>query len=286
MIPAPFAYHRPQSLQEAIGLLAQHGEDTRVVAGGHSLIPMMKLRLAKPEQLVDLQDLRELRGIRNEAGTLVIGAMTTQHELIGSELLAASCPIIRETALAIADPQVRCCGTLGGNLANGDPGNDMPAVMLALGATYRVQGRQGERDIPARDFYLGVYSTALLDGEILTSIHILTPADRHGWAYEKQKRKVGDYATAAAAVVLTMAGASCTSAAIALTNLADTPLFAEHAGEALVGTAIDEAVGEAARRAQRITSPAADGHGPVEFRVHVAGVMVRRAIVRARERAG
>ena len=131
MIPAPFEYHRPQSLREAIGLLAEHGEDARVVAGGHSLIPMMKLRLAKPERLVDLQDLSELRGIRSEPGTLVIGAMTTQHELITSDLLAAGCPIIRETALVIADPQVRYCGTLGGNLANGDPGNDMPAVMLA-----------------------------------------------------------------------------------------------------------------------------------------------------------
>ena len=187
MIPASFEYHRPQSLHEAIGLLAQHGDDARVVAGGHSLIPMMKLRLAKPGQLVDLQDLSELRGIHNEAGMLVIGAMTTQHELIGSEQLAGSCPIIRETALVIADPQVRYCGTLGGNLANGDPGNDMPAVMLALGAIYRVQGPHGQRDIPARDFYRGVYSTALLDGEILTAIHIPVPAGGHGWAYEKQK---------------------------------------------------------------------------------------------------
>jgi len=287
LIPAPFAYHRPQSLQQAISLLAEHGQDARVVAGGHSLIPMMKLRLAKPGQLVDLQDLSELRGIRSESGTLVIGAMTTQHQLIGSERLASSCPIIRETALVIADPQVRYCGTLGGNLANGDPGNDMPAVMLALGAIYRAQGPRGERDIPARDFYRGVYSTALLDGEILTSIHIPIPAVRHGWAYEKQKRKVGDYATAAAAVILTMAGGTCASAAIALTNLADTPLFAQHAGEALVGTGIDEAaMAEAARRAQRITSPSPDGHGPVEFRVHVAGLMVRRAIARAKKRAG
>ena len=287
MIPAQFEYHRPQSLHEAIGLLAQHGDDARVVAGGHSLIPMMKLRLAKPGQLVDLRDLSELRGIHNEAGTLVIGAMTTQHELIGSEQLAGSCPIIRETALVIADPQVRYCGTLGGNLANGDPGNDMPAVMLALGAIYRVQGPHGQRDIPARDFYRGVYSTALLDGEILTAIHIPVPAGGHGWAYEKQKRKVGDYATAAAAVVLTMAGGACASAAIALTNLSDTPLFAQHAGEALVGTSVDEAaIAEAARRAQRITSPSADVRGPVDFRVHVAGVTVRRAVARAKARAG
>ena len=287
MIPAPFAYHRPRSLQDAIGLLAEHGENVRVVAGGHSLIPMMKLRLARPEHLVDLQDLTELRGMRSEPGTLVIGAMTTQHELIGSELLIAKCPILRETSLQIADPQVRYCGTLGGNLANGDPGNDMPAVMLALDANNRVRGPSGGRDIPARDFYKGIYSTALADGEILTSLRIPLPTEGHGWAYEKQKRKVGDYATAAAAVVLTMSGGACTSAAIALTNVADTPLLAQHAGEALVGTNVDEpAIAEAARRAQQIANPSADGRGPVDFRIHVAGVMVRRAIARAKQRAG
>ena len=286
MIPAPFAYHRPRSLQDAIGLLAEHGENVRVVAGGHSLIPMMKLRLAKPEHLVDLQDLTELRGMGSEPGTLVIGAMTTQYELIGSELLAAKCPILRETSLQIADPQVRYCGTVGGNLANGDPGNDMPAVMLALDAIYRVRGPSGERDIPARDFYKGIYSTALADDEILTSLRIPLPAEGHGWAYEKQKRKIGDYATAAAAVVLTVSGGACTSAAIALTNLADTPLLAQRAGEALVGTNVDEpAIAEAARRAQQIANPSADGRGPVDFRIHVAGVMVRRAIAQAKQRA-
>ena len=286
MIPAPFAYHRPRSLQDAIGLLAEHGENVRVVAGGHSLIPMMKLRLAKPEHLVDLQDLTELRGMGSEPGTLVIGAMTTQYELIGSELLAAKCPILRETSLQIADPQVRYCGTLGGNLANGDPGNDMPAVMLALDAIYRVRGPSGERDIPARDFYKGIYSTALADSEILTSLRIPLPAEGHGWAYEKQKRKIGDYATAAAAVVLTVSGGACTSAAIALTNVADTPLLAQRAGEALVGTNVDEpAIAEAARRAQQIANPSADGRGPVDFRIHVAGVMVRRAIAQAKQRA-
>jgi len=286
MIPAPFAYHRPRSLQDAIGLLAEHGENVRVVAGGHSLIPMMKLRLAKPEHLVDLQDLTELRGMGSEPGTLVIGAMTTQYELIGSELLAAKCPILRETSLQIADPQVRYCGTVGGNLANGDPGNDMPAVMLALDAIYRVRGPSGERDIPARDFYKGIYSTALADSEILTSLRIPLPAEGHGWAYEKQKRKIGDYATAAAAVVLAVSGVACTSAAIALTNVADTPLLAQRAGEALVGANVDEAaIAEAARRAQQIANPSADGRGPVDFRIHVAGVMVRRAIAQAKQRA-
>ena len=286
MIPAPFAYHRPQSLAEAVGLLAQGGEEARVVAGGHSLVPMMKLRLAKPQQLVDLQDLRELRGIGVEGATLVIGALTTQHELIGSEIIAARCPIVRETALTIADPQVRYCGTIGGNLANGDPGNDMPAVMLALDATYRVAGSAGERDIPARDFYRGIYATALADGEILASVRIPLPGEGHGWAYEKQKRKVGDYATAAAAVVLSIAGGHCTAAAVALTNLADTPLYAREAGAALVGTRLDEtAIAEAVRRARAIASPAADLRGPVEFRVHVAGIMVQRAILRAKARA-
>jgi carbon-monoxide dehydrogenase medium subunit len=287
MIPAPFAYHRPQSLAEAIGLLAQGGEEARIVAGGHSLVPMMKLRLARPQQLVDLQDLGELRGVRLEGGTLVIGAMTTQHELIGSEIVAAQCPILRETALAIADPQVRYCGTLGGNLANGDPGNDMPAVMLALDAVYRVAGPRGERDIRAREFYRGIYATALADGEILTAIRIPVPATGHGWAYEKQKRKTGDYATAAAAVVLSMVDGGCTAAALALTNLGDTPLLAHAAGAALVGTQVDDAaIAAAARHARAIASPAADLRGPAEFRVHVAGIMVQRAILRAQERAG
>jgi aerobic carbon-monoxide dehydrogenase medium subunit len=288
MIPAPFAYHRPRSVDEAIALLAQHGqEEARVVAGGHSLIPMMKLRLARPAHLVDLQDLDELRGIRSEPDAVVIGAMTTQHEMIGSELLAASCPIIPETSLQIGDPQVRYCGTLGGNVANGDPGNDMPAVMVALDATYRVEGPQGERDVPAREFYRGIYSTALAEGEILLSVRIPTPAVGHGYAYEKQKRKTGDYATAAAAVVLTMSSGVCSSAAIALTNVADTPLFAKNASDAVVGTGLDEAaIAEAVRRARSIANPSADGRGPAEFRIHVAGVMVRRALMRAKERAG
>jgi aerobic carbon-monoxide dehydrogenase medium subunit len=286
MIPAPFDYHRPRSVDETLALLAQHGEDARVVAGGHSLIPMMKLRLARPAHLLDLRDLDELRGIGSEADALVIGAMTTQHEMIGSALLAAKCPIIRETSLQIGDPQVRYCGTLGGNVANGDPGNDMPAVMMALDATYRVKGPQRERDLSAREFYRGIYSTALGEGEILVSVRVPTPPAGHGWAYEKQKRKTGDYATAAAAVVLRMSGGACASAAIALTNVADTPLFAKVAGDAVVGTGLDEAaISEAVRHACAIASPSADGRGPADFRTHIAGVMVRRALMRAKERA-
>jgi carbon-monoxide dehydrogenase medium subunit len=286
MIPASFAYHRPRSLEEALGLLAQHGEDARVVAGGHSLIPMMKLRLARPEHLVDLQDLDELRGIRSEPDAVIIGAMTTQHELIGSDLLSARCPIMREAALQIADPQVRYCGTLGGNLASGDPGNDMPAVMIALDARYRLKRQDADHEVAARDFYRGVYSTALQSNEILVSISIPAPAEGHGYAYEKQKRKVGDYATAAAAVMLTMSGGACISAAIALTNVDERPLFAKDAGDAVLGTAVDDtAISEAVRCALVIARPSADGHGSVEFRTHIAGVMVRRALMHAKERA-
>src|SRR5712671_8195126 len=285
MIPASFEYHRPRSLDEAIAILASHGDDIRIVAGGHSLIPMMKLRLAQPGQLVDLQDLGELRGI-DAGSTIVIGAMTTQHALITSAALAATVPILRETSLQIADPQVRYCGTLGGNVANGDPGNDMPAVMMTLDASYRIKGKAGERDVPARDFYQGAYATLLEDGQILTSVRIPAPADGHGYAYEKQKRKIGDYATAAAAVMLEMSGGACVSAAIALTNVGETPLFAKDAGDAVLGTSLDDAaIAEAARRAQAIAKPSPDGRGPADFRAHVAGVMVRRAIARARERA-
>ena len=286
MIPAPFAYHRPRSLDETLGLLAQHGEDARVVAGGHSLIPMMKLRLARPEHLVDLQDLQEVRGILSEHDVVIIGAMTTQRELIGSELLTARCPIIREAALQIADPQVRYCGTLGGNVVNGDPGNDMPAVMMALNARYRLKGQSGEREVAARDFYQGVYSTALQSEEILVSISIPMPDEGHGYAYEKQKRKVGDYATAAAAVMLKMSGGACVSAATALTNVGETPLFAKDAGDAVLATTVDDtAISAAVRCARAIANPSADGHGSVEFRTHIAGVMVRRALMLAKERA-
>jgi aerobic carbon-monoxide dehydrogenase medium subunit len=286
MIPAPFDYHRPRSLDEAIGLAARLGEDARFVAGGQSLIPMMKLRLATPAHLIDLQDLSELRQIRSEGATIVIGALVTQRELIQSRQLAADCPVIAETSAQISDPQVRYCGTLGGNVANGDPGNDMPAVMMALGASYRAKGPSGERDIAAQDFYKGLFATALRPGEVLTQIRIPTPAKGHGWAYEKQKRKTGDYATAAAAAILTMSGGRCASASIALTNVADTALYAAAAGQALVGSPLDEAaVAAALKHATAIAAPAADGRGPADFRRYVAGVMVRRAIARAKSRA-
>jgi len=286
VIPGAFAYHRPKSVKEAVVLLADLGEDARPLAGGHSLIPMMKLRLAAPSHLVDLGGIGELRGIRADGGDIVIGAMATQHELIADAMLAAKLPILRETALLIADPQVRYVGTLGGNVANGDPGNDMPAVMLCLGATYHVAGKGGERKIAARDFYEGAYLTALEPGEMVTAIRIPVPPQGHGAAYEKLKRKVGDYATAAAAVILTQSQGRVATCSIGLTNVADTPLWAEQAAKIVVGSALDAAtVKKAAAAAEAIASPASDNRGPAQYRKKMAGVMVARALTRAKSRA-
>jgi carbon-monoxide dehydrogenase medium subunit len=286
MIPGSFAYHRPSSIGEAVGLLAEFGDDGRALAGGHSLIPMMKLRLAAPAHLVDLAGIDALKGIREDGGDIVIGAMTTQHELGRSDLVAQKLPILRETSLQVADPQVRYLGTLGGNIANGDPGNDMPAVMLCLGAGYEIAGKGGEHRIAARDFYQGAYVTALANGDVVTAIRIPAPPAGHGYAYEKLKRKIGDYATAAAAVVLTMSGGEVASCSVGLTNVAETPLWAEQAGKILVGSALDpDTVKRAVAAAEAITSPASDGRGPAHYRTKMAGVMLARALARARERA-
>lgn len=286
MIPGAFDYHQPESLPDACRLLADLGEDARVVAGGHSLIPMMKLRMAVPEHLIDLQKIDTLRGVTVEGDMITIGAMTTQSEVIASDGLAQHCPILRETSLQIADPQIRNLGTIGGNVANGDPGNDMPALMQALDAVYLVQSSDSAREIKARDFYEAAFYTALEETEILTGIRFKMPAAGHGYAYHKQKRKIGDYATAAAAVILTVEGGRCAAASIALTNVGDTPLFAEAASAVLVGTALDQpAIDAAAQGAEAITSPAEDGRGPAAFRTKVAGVMVRRAIDQAHRRA-
>lgn len=286
MIPGNFAYHRPRSIGEAVALLAAHPDDARPLSGGHSLVPMMKLRLAMPAHLVDLGAVAQLKGIRRDGAEWVIGATTTQAELIADAAFAAALPVLREAALQIADPQVRARGTLGGNVANGDPGNDMPALMLCLDAAYDLAGPGGERRVKARDFYRGAYVTALAPGEILTAIRITPPPAGSGSAYEKLKRKVGDYATAAAAVVLTLQGGRIAACAIGLTNVAATPLLAAGAAASLVGQPPGEALfTAAARRAEAIADPAADGRGPADYRRRMAGVMVRRALVRAAARA-
>lgn len=286
MIPGAFSYHRPNSVMDAIGLLAELGEEARPLAGGHSLIPLMKLRLATPDHLIDLSGIAELKGIASKGGRIEIGAMVTQAALIASPLLAQWVPILRETALQIADPQIRSLGTIGGNVANGDPGNDMPAVMMSLGARYRLIGTAGEREVAARDFYQAAYFTALQPGEMLHSVLIPHPDKGHGYAYEKLKRKVGDYATAAAAVILSMAGGTVRDCAIGLTNVGDTPLLATEAARVLIGSALEPAiVAKAVAAAEAITKPASDGRGPADYRTKMAGMMVKRALAKAAARA-
>jgi aerobic carbon-monoxide dehydrogenase medium subunit len=286
VIPGPFVYHRPASVAEAVSILSQHGDDARPLSGGHSLIPMMKLRMATPEHLVDLAGIADLKGIAEDGNTIIIGAMTTQADLIRSDVLAGRLPIIGETSRQIADPQIRTKGTLGGNVANGDPGNDMPALMQCLDAVYLLSGPGGQRQVAARDFYQGAYFTALGLGEILTAVRIPVPPAGHGSAYEKLKRKIGDYATAAAAVVLTLSGGRVATCSIALTNLASTPLLAEEAAGLVVGTSLDAATLKAAAAAAKaITDPAADGRGTAEYRREMAGVVTARALSKAASRA-
>jgi carbon-monoxide dehydrogenase medium subunit len=284
MISSAFEYHRPGDLASAIGLLTAHGEGARVIAGGHSLIPMMKLRMASIEHLVDLQGLGELREISVSPTSVSIGAMATQADLIAHEGLAEAAPLLREAALQIADPQVRNVGTVGGNVANGDPGNDMPGLMQCLGATFKLVGPGGSRDVAARDFYHSVYVTERRDDEILTRITFAPLAGGH--AYEKQKRKIGDYATAAAAVLLTKAGGKVATASVAMTNLSDTPIWSPDAAAALVGSECGkDAVAAAVAAMLGDIDPQQDNRGPIEFKRHVAGVILARAIVRAWSRA-
>ncbi len=285
MITGSFDYHQPGTLQEAVALLAKLGDGARVLAGGHSLIPTMKLRLAMPEHLIDLQAVRELKKIQVTGAEVCIGAMTTQAELIASDELHRAAPIVRETSLQIADPQVRYLGTIGGNVANGDPGNDMPALMQCLDATFVLSGPDGERSVQAREFYEAAYFTARDDLEILTEIRFA--ATSGGYAYEKQKRKIGDYATAAAAVLLGKgADGSCEQASIALTNLADTPLYCEAASAQLVENGLTEpSVDAAVASAMSQIDPVDDNRGPAEFKRHVAAIILRRAIQQAWARA-
>ncbi|WP_223421594.1 FAD binding domain-containing protein [Tateyamaria pelophila] len=284
MIPAAFEYHRPSDIAGALSVLAEHGDDARVLAGGHSLIPMMKLRMADVPHLIDLQDIDVLKGIKIDGGTVTIGAMVTQHEIIVSDALFAAAPIMREAALQIADPQVRYMGTIGGNVANGDPGNDMPGLMQCLDASFVLEGADGTRTTKARDFYEAAYMTERDDEEILT--HIVFDATTAGYAYEKQKRKIGDYATAACAALITKDGDTVASASISMTNLSDVPVFSEAANAALVGTTCDAAAVKAAvAAALEDIDPTEDNRGPVEFKMHVAGIIIARAIERAWSRA-
>lgn len=285
MIPGNFEYHAPETLPAAVGLLGELGDDARVIAGGHSLIPMMKLRLAMPEHLIDLRKISDLNYIKVEGGIVSIGAMTTQHTLINDEALKIAAPIVAETSLQVADPQIRYQGTIGGNVANGDPGNDFPGLMQCLDATFTLVGPDGQRDVKAREFYEAAYFTARDDLEILSAISF--PVCTGGHAYEKQKRKIGDYATAASAVLLSKGpDGNCSAASIAMTNLADTPIYCEAASDLLVGSSLDaDTLAMVVAACVEVIEPVDDNRGPVEFKKHVASVVLKRAIDRAWSRA-
>lgn len=286
MIPCEFEYHAPKTVPDALGLLDQFGDEAKLLAGGHSLLPMMKLRFAQPAHLIDLGRIRELKGIREEGGTLRIGAMTTENEIIWSKLLQDKCPLLVEGARLISDPQVRYKGTIGGDIAHGDPGNDHPALMLVLGASFVLKGSSGERVVPADGFFVGSYATLMTPGEIMTEIRIPVPAPDAGYSYCKLKRKVGDFATAAAAVTLRMKGETVQEVAIALTNLGACVLRARAAEDCLRGKAMNDAsIAEAARLAMSICDPAADQRGDAEYKTAMAGEMTQRALRTARSRA-
>ena len=283
MIASAFEYHKPDTVDGVVSLLSEWGDDARVIAGGHSLIPVMKQRMTDISHLIDLGGIAELKGISFDGDVITIGAMTTQHELITSEALSKAAPLIREASLQIADPQVRYLGTIGGNVANGDPANDMPGLMQTLDATYHLTGPEGSRTIRARDFYEAAYFTAREDEEILTAISFAKPSG--GFAYEKQKRKIGDYATAAAGVILKVENNMCSSASIALTNLSDTPVYCDKAVDIILGKEIDNNIlNQVTEACVEQSDPVADQRGPVEFKKYVAGIVIKKALTRAIER--
>src|SRR5213080_3020023 len=251
MIPAAFAYHAPKSLTEATALLAKLGDGAKVLSGGQSLIPLMKLRLTSPPHVVDINGIQGLAYLKEADGFLRIGALTRESDLDESELIRTRYPLLHDTCKVIADPLVRNMATVGGNLAHGDPGNDHPATMLALGAQVVAVGPTGERIIPIDQFLLGLFTTALQPDEILTEIRIPAPPPRSGGAYVKLERKVGDYATAAAAAQVTLgANGVLDRVGLALTNVGPTPVRSRDAEDALIGNRPNDAViAEGARRA-------------------------------------
>jgi aerobic carbon-monoxide dehydrogenase medium subunit len=288
MIPPAFDYSRPQTLSEAVALLQQYGDTAKILSGGQSLIPMMKMRLARPEYLIDINQIADLRYIKEDHGYLKIGGLTREADLESSELIRSKYPIILDTASMIADPQVRNLATVGGNLAHGDPANDHPATMLALEAEVIAVGPHGARSIPVKEFFLGVFTTALEHGEILTEVRLPVPGEGSGGAYFKLERKVGDFATVGVATQVTLDGEGvCRRAGIGLTNVGATPLKASSAEEFLRGKALDEEnIKRAAELAAEAAEPSSDLRGPADYKVAMVRELTKRALTRAGERAG
>jgi aerobic carbon-monoxide dehydrogenase medium subunit len=285
-VPAPFEYARASSVDEAIALLERLGPESRLIAGGHSLLPMMKLRLATPEHLIDINPLEsELAYIREEDGEMRIGAMTRHRDILESDELARRFPIMRDAEELIADPPVRNRGTLGGALCQADPSEDLSAVCAALGGVAVIRGSGGDREVPLDEFHLGPYETAVGDAEMLVEVRI--PLREHGGsAYEKVKRRTGDWATAAAGAALWLEGPNVAAAGIALSAVNPSSVRSTRAEQALIGRPpSEEAFAEAAALAAEDCEPIADLRGPADYKRHLARELTHRALRRAAERA-
>jgi carbon-monoxide dehydrogenase medium subunit len=285
MIPSVFDYHKATSVADAIAKLQEH-EDAKLLAGGHSLLPMMKLRFSEAPYLIDINGLDELKGITMEDGIITVGAMTTENEAIASEILQKHCPLLVEAAKLVADPQVRNRGTIGGDVAHGDPGNDHPAVMLALDAQLVIRGPEGERTVPANGFFMGTYWTALEEHDILIAMKVPAMKAGTGHGYSKLKRKTGDYAVAGSPVVVEMQGDIVSDIRIGLTNVAPMAIRAEAAEDLIRGNRVDEALLKSVEKAVvEACDPAVDLRGDEEYKSHMAAIMARRAIEKAIENA-
>jgi carbon-monoxide dehydrogenase medium subunit len=277
VIPARFDYESAENVDHALELLGQ-GEDTKLLAGGHSLIPAMRLRLARPSRLVDIGRLSELAYVRDAGTTLAIGALTRHRALRDDPLLQEHCPLVATTAGLIGDPQVRARGTIGGSLSHGDPASDLPTVMLALGAEMVIRGPGGERRVPASEFFTGVFQTAVAPEEILVEVHVPKLAHSAGWSYVKYSRRAQDWATVAVAALVHRDNGNVAGASIALTNMGATPVRASAAEGALAEGA---SAADAAARIAEGTKPPSDTAASAEFRRHLAGVLGRRALEEA-----
>ena len=285
-IPPAFEYFAPSTVDEAVELLERFGGEAKVLAGGQSLLPVMKLRLAGPKALVDINRIPNLAYIREEGDLLRIGATTRTNELNDSELIHTRYPVLSDASAVIADPLVRNMGTVGGNASHGDPANDLPACFIALNAHYQVKGPKGLRSVAADAFYVDTFTTVLEPNEILTEVQIPKAAAGGGTAYFKLEKRAGDFPIAGAAVSLVVAGGKITSARIGLTALGPTAILAQEAGDSLVGQAPDEAAFKrTADLAMKATQPVSDLRGPAEYKRAMAGVLTQRALRRAAERA-
>jgi len=287
MIPPPFDYHAPKTLPEALALLGQFGDEAKILSGGQSLLPLLKLRFAQPGHLIDIGRIPGMDYIKEDGGFLRIGALVRESALESNPLITSKYPILTDTAAVIADPIVRNLATVCGNLAHGDPANDHPATMLALGAEVVATDDKGPRTIPVAQFFTGIFTTALRPNEVLTEIRIPVPPGGSGGAYVKLERKVGDFATAGVAAFLVMKGGVIERAGIGITNAGPTPIKADAAEKSLAGKKADEAAfAEAGRLAAAATSPNPDRRGSTEYKQEMARVLTIRALRKAAQRAG